>query len=206
MEETTIQELAYEKDKYLPKILLLDIETAPMRAYVWQLYKVNISNDQIISDSFILSWAAKWLFDDQIYSDVITFASVKRGYDKPILRKIWNMVNEADVLIAHNGDQFDIPMLNTRFIINGLGRPMPYQSIDTLKVVNRQKQFRFGSNRLDFINRQLGLDRKIKTGGFDLWKRCMDGDKEALNDMVEYNRQDVSILEELYVLLRPWIK
>ena len=185
------------------KVLVLDIETAPIRAYVWGIWQQNVGTHQIQSDLFCLTWAAKWLFEDKVYSGKLKAKEVINQDDKRIIEGIWRLVNEADIVIAHNGAKFDMPKLNSRFIINGLNPPLPYQIIDTL--VHIRRQFGFTSNKLDYVNKLLNLERKKDTN-FELWERCMKGEGAALTEMEEYNIQDVRILEETYLMIRPWIK
>lgn len=185
------------------KVLILDIETAPIRAYVWGIWQQNVGTHQIQSDWFCLTWAAKWLFEDKVYSGKLKPKEVANQDDKRIIWGIWNLVNEADIVIAHNGAKFDMPKLNSRFIINGLNPPLPYQIIDTL--VHIRRQFGFTSNKLDYVNKLLNLERKKDTN-FELWENCMKGNANALSEMEEYNVQDVRILEETYLQIRPWIK
>lgn len=186
------------------RVLILDIETAPLRSYTWGLWKQDIAPGQIIYDWFMLTWSAKWLFENEIFSDRLTSKEALIQDDKRISKTIWVLLDEADIVIAHNANQFDIKRLNTRFLINGLNSPMPYQTIDTLE--HAKKRFKISSNRLDYINKILGLGRKIDTGGFELWDRCIQGDAKALKKMEEYNREDVKILEETYLRIRSWIK
>lgn len=186
------------------RVLILDIETAPLRAYVWNVWQQNVSPDQIESDWFVLTWAAKWLFEDKVYSGKITPKEVIKEDDRRIIKGIWELVNKADIIIAHNGEKFDMPKLNTRFLMHGLVPPLPYQTIDTLKHIRRQ--FGFVHNKLDYVNKRLHLRRKVEHEGFPLWVSCMKGDKEALNKMEEYNCGDTEILEETYLKIRPWIK
>jgi len=185
-----------------PMILVLDIETAPLSVYVFSLWKQNINLDFITGDWFMLSWSAKWLNDKEVYSQRLTGAEAIAEDDKRICKGMWDMLNQADMVIAHNGKKFDMPKLNTRFILNGLQPPTPYQIIDTLLAA--KKVFGFSSNRLDQINRQLGLERKIDTDA-TLWVRCKNGDEAALEEMETYNRGDVVILEQTYLKLRAWI-
>jgi len=192
-----------EKINTSAKVLILDIETAPISAYVWGIWNQNVGTHQIQSDWFCLTWAAKWLFEDKVYSAKLKPAEVLEQDDKRIIEGIWKLVNEADIVIAHNGEKFDMPKLNSRFIINGLNPPLPYQQIDTLKHIRRQ--FGFTSNKLDYVNKLLNLKRKKETN-FELWERCMKGNKDALKEMEDYNVQDVRILEETYLLIRAWIK
>jgi DNA polymerase elongation subunit (family B) len=186
------------------RVLVLDIETAPIRAYVWGIWQQNVGLNQIQSDWFCLTWAAKWLFEDKVFSAKLTPDEVIKQDDKRIIQGVWEMLNQADIVIAHNGEKFDIPKLNTRFILNGLQPPLPYQQIDTLKHIRRQ--FGFTSNKLDYVNKLLNLERKTDTGGFELWEKCMKGEQEALDLMEHYNVNDVRILEETYLHIRAWIK
>ena len=187
----------------IPNILLFDIETAPLVAYIWKLWDNNVSPDFVLNDWFCLTWSAKWLHDEEIISRRLTAREVKEEDDSRIIADLWALIDNSDIVIAHNGDKFDVPKINSRFIMHGLKPPRTYQRIDTLKVL--KKKFGFSSNKLTYVNDILGLDIKIDTGGFDLWKRCMKGDESALVEMEQYNRNDVKILEELYLKIRPWM-
>lgn len=205
--------LTYDTTNYRPfkeevnteaKILVLDIETAPIRAYVWGIWQQNVGIEMIESDWFCLTWAAKWLFDKKVYSDRLTGEEAIKQDDSRIIKGIWALINEADIVIAHNGEKFDIPKLNSRFIQHKLNPPLPYQTIDTLKHIRRQ--FGFTSNKLDYVNKLLNLERKQDTGGFKLWEGCYKGDDSSLKKMLAYNITDVKILEETYLRIRSWIK
>ena len=185
------------------KILLIDVETAPMKAYVWRRWKQNVGDSQVISRWFMLSWSAKWLFNDRMASARLTGKEAKEQNDKRIIGDIWHLLDEADIVIAHNGERFDVPQINARFIVHGLKPTRPYQQIDTLKVA--RKQFDFDGNGLDNLANIFGIEGKIQTS-FDLWDRCMNGNDSALREMESYNCQDVLLLEELYLKIRPWIK
>ena len=194
----------------LPKILLFDIETALMEVYVWGLYKQFIPHTNIIKDEngeekswFCLSWAAKWLYDDTILSDIVAPDESIARDDGRILKSIWKLLDEADIVIAQNGDKFDIRKLNARFIVNGIYPPSPFRTVDTLKVARRE--FQFDSNSQDYLTKLLKLEQKRKTD-FQLWIDCMAGDQKRLDEMVKYNRHDVMGLEELYLKFRPFIK
>lgn len=186
-----------------PKILLLDMETAFMDVRVFGTYKQRIPHANIVNDWFFLSWAAKWLFSAEVMSDVLSPKEAVHKTDKRICESLWELIDAADVVIAHNGDKFDLPKIRSRLILNDIKPPMPYLQIDTLKIA--QKQFGFSSNRLDYLGKILVGDQKIKTD-YELWVKCMEGDKDALLQMEEYNKKDVSLLEEIYVKFRPWIK
>jgi len=186
-----------------PKVLLIDIETTPLQVHCWGTWKQRIGHEQVINDWFMLSYSVKWLFDSKIHSSVLTPEEAIKKDDSRIARELWKFFDQADVLIGHNIFGFDLPKAQTRFLINKLAPPSPFQVIDTLRVA--QKNFRFASNKLDYIGQLILNDRKIHTE-YQLWLRCLDGDPQALADMLVYNQKDVLLLEEAYVFLRPYIK
>ena len=187
----------------LPKILIFDIETAPMRAYVWKRYKENISLDQTISESFMICWSAKWLYDTEVMGDVLKQGEIISENDERIVKSLYKLISEADIIIAYNGRNFDIPYMNQRFLYYDLPPYMPVNIVDPYETA--KTVFRFSSNKMDNLATQLGLQNKIKTD-FDLWKDCMEGKRSALQSMLEYNKQDVVVLEEIYCKILPWLK
>lgn len=185
------------------KILILDIETAPLLAHIWGIWNQNINLDNIHSDWFILTWAAKWLFDKKVYSARVTPKEAKKQDDKRIVKSLLTVLSEADIVVTHNGNRFDLPRINTRALVHNLRPPLPYHSIDTLKVAKRQ--FNFTSNKLDYINKMLKLPLKEETN-MKLWRNCVLGLEESLKKMERYNINDVRIHEETYLRMRAWIK
>lgn len=191
------------REKHGAKILVLDIETAPLQVYVWRVWKENVGVDQIESEWFMLTWSAKWLFEDTILSDKLTSREAKKEDDRRIVKSVWKLLDEADIVIMHNGDSFDRPKMNTRFIVHGFKPTTLYQTIDTKKIA--AKQFGFTHNSLNGLSKLFGFGEKIHTE-FYLWKRCVAGNEDALAEMETYNKQDVFLLEDVYLKLRPWIK
>jgi hypothetical protein len=189
----------------LPKVLLFDIETSPLQAFIFQksVWKTNVGADQVISEWFMLTWSAKWLFSTEIMTDRLTGKEAIKEDDGRIVKSLWKLLDEADIIIAHNGDSFDVPNMNTRFIVHGLPPTSPYQTIDTMLVA--RKQFGFTHNSLNGLAKVFGFDPKMETD-FELWKRCVAGEEEALAYMQKYNNGDVTLLEDVYLKLRPWIR
>lgn len=185
-----------------PKVLLFDIETFPNRAYVWGKYEQDVI--AYIEEGYMLSWSAKWLGGKQMTKGLCDYPKYKPGpNDKTLVKELYDLINEADILIAHNGDQFDVKKMNTRFIYHGLTPPEPYKTIDTLKVA--KNHFAFNSNNLDDLGAFLDVGRKVKHPGFDLWIGCETGDPDSWKLMKKYNKQDVLLLERIYLKLLPWI-
>jgi predicted RNA-binding Zn-ribbon protein involved in translation (DUF1610 family) len=189
-----------------PKILLFDIETAPTLGYVWGLWDQNIGLNQIKSNWYVLCWAAKWLGEKKVMTASLPdFPIYKRQpeNDRDVMKALWKLLDEADIVIGQNGDAFDIKKSNARFILHGMNPPSPYKTVDTLKVA--KKYFKFESNKLDHLGEIFGLGKKLKTGGFDLWVEVMRGDMKAWKTMVDYNIGDVKLLEGVYLKMRPWM-
>jgi len=181
------------------KILLLDIETSPNTAHVWGLWQQNVSINQLQESSYVMCWAAKWLGEKEIFFD-----SVHQSSDKKMLKRIYTMINEADAVVHYNGTKFDMPTLNKEFLLNDMSPPAPYKQIDLLRTM--RSNFRFPSNKLDYVAQRLGLGSKTGHEGHGLWVRCMNGDPNAWKIMEKYNKQDVVLLEKVYHKVLPWIK
>ncbi len=195
----------YNKTTRGAKVLIFDIETShiEINAKVWSIWQQNLNPSHITKDWFILSWSAKWLFEDEVISAYCKPKEVKNGDDSRIVQSLWNLLDECDICIAHNLNKFDRKVAQTRFLKNNLPLPSPYQTIDTL--LHARKQFKITSNRLDYLGEYLGLGRKIETEK-GLWDLVEDGDKEAMKKMVEYCEQDVKLLESTYLTMRPFIQ
>jgi uncharacterized protein YprB with RNaseH-like and TPR domain len=186
------------------KILLFDIETAPMEVYVWGLrYNDYISPESIIKDYSVLCWSAKWLFEPEVFGEKVTGQEAIDREDARILEPMWKALDEADIVVVQNGKKFDIPKLNSRFLLAGFMPPMYYQVIDTKEAMS--KNFGFSSNKLDYVNKLLGIKGKEDMEYQD-WIDCVHGDEEKLQKMLTYNKDDVVIMEDLYLQIRPWIK
>jgi len=180
-----------------PRILLTDIETAPNKAYIWGLWDKFVPTDRVIESGYMLCFSAKWLGDKHMM-----YADMRNG-SKPMLLAAHSLLNDADIVVHYNGTKFDIPTLRREFIKANMKPPAPFKQLDLLRVVKRY--FRFESNKLDYVSRALGLGNKARHEGFQLWVKCMEGDPKAWSVMERYNKQDVVLLEKLYLRLRPWI-
>lgn len=181
-----------------PKILIYDIETSAMEALVWQRYDTNTA--KVRRESELLSFSYKYLGQKKVYSRARN--EYKLDGDKKLCQELHRILSEADIVVAHNGIQFDNKKSFTRFIRHNLP-PIPKPvTVDTKRVA--KNTFGFSSNSLDDLGVFLGLGRKIKHSGIDLWDRCMHGDKKAFKEMERYNRGDVRLLEKVYNRLKPW--
>ena len=189
-----------------PRILFLDIENAPNTAYVWGLWQETTSSEMVDKEWYVLTWAAKWLGEKKIISSALV--DFPKEYkknpenDKLILLKLRDLINQADIVCAHNGINFDMRKINARFIMNGIPPANPVRVIDTLLVA--RKYFFFTSNKLTDLGKYLNCGSKIETN-FKLWKGCMSGDKNSWSKMVKYCKNDITLLEKIYLKLRPYM-
>lgn len=149
-----------------------------------------------------MSFSAKWLGEDEIF-----YEECRNSKDKVLIEKLVYLLNEADVVVAHNGDKFDLPKIKGRALVHGIDPPSPYRTVDTVKVA--RKNFGFSSNSLEYLSDVLDLKVKKKNHkkfpGWELWLECLKGNEEAWKEMREYNIDDVIALEEIYLKMLPYI-
>jgi hypothetical protein len=183
-----------------PRILIYDIESAPLLAYSWgPMYDANLLT--IVEDWYLLSFSYKWYGEDTIRFER---KAAKKGDDKSLVKKLWRLFDEADAVLAHNGDRFDQKKSMARIVKHDLGPPSPYIEIDTLKLA-RQK-FAFTSNKLDELAKFLDIGAKRPHQGMHTWYGCMNNDPEAWAVMEDYNKHDVELLDKVYQKLAPYVR
>jgi hypothetical protein len=187
------------------KTLIIDIETAPALGDVWGLWQNNVGLNQLRKSGYIMSYAAKWLGKNKVYYD--DCSDDGQADECHIVEGMCELLDEADIVVAHNGDKFDLPWIRGRALKYGLVPPSPYKQIDTLKTAKRE--FRFISNKLEYLADFLGCapkKRHLKFPGHEMWTECIRGNQAAWREMKKYNIQDIKTLEEVYLLMRPWMR
>lgn len=186
------------------RVLILDIETRSLVVKTWGLFDQNIGLNQVIEDGGILSWSAKWIGEEKtFYKDV----KGDKKKEKELLQPLWDMINEADIVIGQNSNSFDLKKLNAKFLEYKMGAPSEYKKLDTLKMA--RKHYGFLSNKLEYLSKKLCQVRKLahsKFPGFSLWNECENGNKEAWKEMKTYNINDVLATEELFLKLAEFDK
>ena len=192
-----------QEEKYLGlgiKRLFFDIETTPNVVYSWRVGgKIYIDHNNIIEERKIICISYKWERSNEVY----TIKWDNNQDDKKMIAAFLKIANKADELVAHNGDRFDIRWLRARAVYHRLPMFPNYRTLDTLKKV--RNRFYFNSNRLDYLAKYLGVGAKSETEGFDMWIKVMQGDDEALKNMISYCENDVIILEDVFSVLQPYI-
>ena len=189
-----------------PKILLFDLETTPIGAWTWSLFKPVISMIQMREAPRVICWSARWVGTK---GNAVMFDSEKNHkYDtKPMLQALRDLMDEADVVVGYNSDGFDIPWTNEQFLIHGIELPSPYTKVDLYKL--NKKHLRMPSRKLDYMAQDLLGDRKVSHSGFQLWLDCMDRESpnhnKAWKEMEKYAKKDTLLLEPLFEKMRPFI-
>ena len=192
----------FENSKNAPKILIWDVETHIDKAWLFSHGKQYVHGNSFENEISLICWSAKWLGDSKTFGDVQTSKEAKNKNDKRIVSGLWETLKEADVYITHNGTKFDDLVMNTRFLIHGMGLPKRAIKIDTYSIA--KQNFKLRSYSLDYICYMLGLNSgKIKTD-VELWKKCYAGEQDALDYMYKYNLEDSNILEDVYNVLHPY--
>lgn len=181
------------------KILVLDIETQPALADVWRLWRENIPLARLRQPTEMLCFAAKWFG-----ADWSIFYSQWNNGQTDMVKKIHELLDEADVVVHYNGKRFDVPHINREIARQRLAPPSPYKQVDLYQVV--KSTFAMDSNKLQHLVEYFSLGEKEETGGYELWRGVMDGDPASQAQMQKYNLHDVTITEQAYLFLRPWIR
>jgi len=188
------------------KILILDIETMATLAYTWGLYDVSIPISMVVQDEYMLCWCAKWAGEKKVISDSIH--NYKREFkrdptsDKLIAVSLHKIMDEADIIVTHNGNKFDLKWANELFLKHKLGPPSSYHSVDTL--TQSRANFRSISHKLQWRLLKLGIGEKLKHEGWPMWTKFAAGNTKT--PMIKYCKQDVTKTEEFYLAIRPFIK
>lgn len=194
------------KPKNSPRVLIFDIETAPLEVLVWGLHDQNVTLGQVKKDRSVLSWAAKWLnspANEVMYAGTGNQRNVRD--DRAIMKPLHKLMSQADILITQNGIKFDEPIVKGRFLVHGLECPGPYRHIDTCRLARRMG---FPSSKLEYLTQTLCPELvKLKHNEFpgnELWKECLLGNKKAWTIMEKYNKMDVLGTEGVYKKLAPF--
>lgn len=190
----------------LPRIATLDIETAPILAQVWGLFDQTVGLKQIVRDWAILSYSVKALGAGTVYYHD-TFERADRYDDTEVVSDLWDVLHDADFIVAQNGVRFDLKKIRARLLVHGFNPPAPTRVLDTLLYARRIGGFT--SNKLEHLSAVLAPEHAKsshkKFPGHELWAEFLKGNPEAREEMRAYNPQDVLATEAVYLRLRPWV-
>lgn len=187
-----------------PRILYIDLETAPLLGYAFQMWEADIL--EVVRNTFILCYAYKWEHEREAH--VVSLRQFK-GYKKrphddgELCKALWKLVDEADIIISQNGISFDAKVMNARFLYHKLPPPRSYIMVDTYRIF--KKFFKMDSNSQDRVGQFLGTARKKKHHGSRTWIGCINGEVSEWKIMEEYNLGDIAGLVENYKRVLEWL-
>lgn len=191
----------------IAKVYTLDCETGMHKGYFFSTFKQNLTPDHITEYPYMLTFAGKWLHEDDIEGFKLPdfpLWKIDKKNDYTLIEKLWERFDAADVVICHNS-RFDDNWFRQQCILHGFPQPSPYKVICTLKGLKSTTSL--ASKSLNYATQYFRtLDEKLKNGGISLWVRCMEGDEKAFDEMLEYNIGDIPTAEQLYLKIRPWMK
>ena len=191
-------------DNRKPRILFFDVETAPSFVATFNRYNANFSHDHVIQEGgWLLSAAWKFLGEDQVESCVVSPEEALRCDDYQVTKSLLNAFNQSNIVCGHYSKGFDMKVFRTRLALNNLPNHKPVKIVDTKAIARTCK---FNSNKLDSLADYFEIPRKKDAGGIRSWIRCCAGDPVALNSMLDYNKHDVVILEDVYLNLQRFDK
>lgn len=190
-----------------PRIVTVDIETAPIVSCVWDLWDQNVGLEQIEVEWAIIAFSAKWLDRSKVaYMDTGGRGRARVYDDRALCRALWGILDEADIVVTQNGVSFDIKKINARLVEHGHKPYSPIKVVDTKLIAKRH--FAFTSNKLAWMSEHLTdtpKDEHIRFPGFKLWRECRNDNPAAWAEMKRYNIRDVEATEKVYLSLRPWM-
>jgi len=192
-----------------PKILLFDIETSMIKAFVWSLWKQDINIKSIIEDWYVICYSARWFGETELIHDSIHLHGATdynfKEFEFLVVQSLWALLDDADIIIAYNGKSFDRKKMNTKFLEYDLPEPSPYKVIDPMLII--KGNFAFTSNKMDFAVRYTeDYESGKHSTDITLWHKCMAGDVSSLDYMLSYCDQDIEVLEKVYLAVRHWDK
>lgn len=190
------------------KILTIDVERQRGKWEIegWEpVYKrAWFPMETMVRRPRIMCFAAKWYSSDEvIFHDERGTNGRGTGGHRRMVQAMWDLLDTADAVVTYNGDKADFPWMHEEFMHAGLPRPMPFKSIDLIKV--NRKRFALPYRSLRYLSRELGTSGKLEHEGPDLWDLCLAGDEDGWAQMEAYNRQDVIATEETWLRLLPWL-
>lgn len=190
-----------------PKIILWDIETTHNLVAMFKLWGEDyVPTGNIVQERYVVCASWKVFGESKVYAvsvlDNPALFKEDPHNDYHVLEILHGVLSEADAIVAHNGDRYDLKFVEGRMLIQGFPALPPIKKIDTLKVA--RDRFLFNSNKLDYLGQILGVGKKIVTAP-GLWLEVLKGNKQAIKDMVTYNKGDVELLERVFEKLIPYI-
>jgi len=186
------------------KVLFYDLEITPILAWTYEMWDTRVI--KVERDPYIMCFSYKWLGEDEVHNVAqpdFPYYELEPYDDLMVVRELWRLLDEADIVVAHNARKFDNKIATARFLAQDMVPPSPYKTVDTLQAARRY--FRFGSNSLKDLCERFEIGTKTFVTHGKIWHDCLSGDPAKWKLMADYCNQDVVMLEGLYYKLLPYI-
>jgi len=169
----------------------LDIETSNLKANMGVIYSYCIKDGK----------------SDKIHERLITKKELfSDAMDKALVQSLINDIRSFDILVTYYGTRFDIPFIRSRAVHHGIEYPAYGENIHIDLYYLIRNKFNLTRNSLKVAcGFLLGHTDKTQVE-WKHWMKAMQGNKEALEYIIEHNRYDVLDLEKLYDKVIPFRK
>ncbi len=89
--------------KAAARILTIDIERLPGTAYVWEPKTRYVAPRNFLEWPRLLCFAARWYGDKRVVFE----AEWRKGGREQMVKRAWELYDEADIVVTYNGRRFD---------------------------------------------------------------------------------------------------
>ena len=198
-----------------PRICYLDIEKSFNISGHYGQWSQNLNQAAKFRESHILSYCYAFNDDEEIKGSVLNAEELQQDFltclaegrvhttvDELLVLELWALFSNSDVIVAYNGRGFDVKEIQARFLQYGLPPTPPVKVIDPLLIV--KDKFRLPFKSLKYVAEFLGVTQKIENEGNKLWKKATMGNAEALHELLEYNKGDITTMREVYKKIQGW--
>jgi uncharacterized protein YprB with RNaseH-like and TPR domain len=156
--------------------------------------------------AIMLSYCIKVRGEDKIYCDWFNEKDLKNGQDRRIVKNCIRDLGNFDRVIGHYSKRFDIPFLRTRALMLGIDFPQFGELYHTDVWDIAKRKLCLSSNRQGVIAEAINEDFSKTRISHNYWLPALQGDKKALEYIVDHNKRDVVQLEKNYEKLRVFSK
>lgn len=164
------------------KIGIWDLETTGLTGIMGRILTcsfVSLNDEPIVYRTDVKPWTGKSKIDDGRLAVAIR-----------------DQLETYHLIVGHNIRLFDIPFLNARLAKAGERPLRTHFVMDTMWAARRM---RIGSSKLDNLQKYFALEDKKTPLSWETWQLASQGDKDAMEEVIVHNVQDVLVTRELYL-------
>jgi DNA polymerase elongation subunit (family B) len=180
-----------------PNVLFYDIETSPVKAYIWKCGDQVVRHNQLVegaSQTKIISLA--YAFNNDKVQTL--HWDYEKQDDKIIVKEFTRLTKLADIIIGKNNNAFDNKHIHTRLMFHKLSssHDLMLKSEDLERQMRRY--FNLQSFSLDYISNELGLGGKVKMELSDWIDIVEKKNIKSFHKMIKYGEKDVDDTRKIW--------